>query len=217
MVPADRFKVPSRMDLAPLLFFAGALFVAAVIPGPGVAAIVARVLARGREGAAAFCFGIVIGDLVWLGFAVAGLAVVAKAFGTDFLLVKYLGAAYLVWLAWKMWRAPAAGIRTDVPAGPRESDLRLTLAGLALTLGNPKTMVFYLALLPNIIALETVTVLGYLELSLVTFSVLAVVLGGYCVAAERARKLFASPRAVRLLNRGAGTMMAGAAVAIAAR
>ncbi|MHC5655082.1 LysE family translocator [Stappia sp. ICDLI1TA098] len=205
------------MDLAPLLFFAGALFVAAVIPGPGVAAIVARVLARGREGAAAFCFGIVIGDLVWLGFAVAGLAVVAKAFGTVFLLVKYLGAAYLVWLAWKMWRAPAAGIRADVPAGPRESDLRLTLAGLALTLGNPKTMVFYLALLPNIIALETVTVLGYLELSLVTFSVLAVVLGGYCVAAERARKLFASPRAVRLLNRGAGTMMAGAAVAIAAR
>ena len=54
------------MDLAPLLVFTGALFVAAVIPGPGIAAVVGRVLARGREGAIAFCLGMAIGDVVWL-------------------------------------------------------------------------------------------------------------------------------------------------------
>ncbi len=207
------------MELSALFAFAVALFVAAAIPGPGIAAIVARVLARGRDGAAAFCFGMAVGDVVWLSFAVVGLAVVAKTFATVFLVVKYAGAAYLLWLAWKMWRAPAT-VPGQVEPGEalrRSGNLRLAMAGLALTLGNPKTMVFYLALLPNIIALETVTMLGYIELSLVTLAVLALVLGGYCVLAERARRMIASPRAMRLLNRVAGSMMAGAAMAVATR
>ena len=205
------------MEVSALVVFAAALFVAAAIPGPGIAAIVARVLARGREGAAAFCFGIALGDVIWLGFAVAGLAVLAKTFGAVFLMIKYLGAAYLAYLAWKMWTAPADAGMAKVRVSRQESPFRLALAGLALTLGNPKTMVFYLALLPNIIALETVTVLGYLELSLVTLVVLAVVLGGYCLLAERARVMIPSPRSVRLLNRVAGSVMAGAAVAVATR
>jgi len=157
--------------------------------------------------------------VVWLSFAVVGLAVVAKTFATVFLVVKYAGAAYLLWLAWKMWRAPAT-VPGQVEPGEalrQSGNLRLAMAGLALTLGNPKTMVFYLALLPNIIALETVTMLGYIELSLVTLAVLALVLGGYCVLAERARRMIASSRATRLLNRVAGSMMAGAAMAVATR
>lgn len=207
------------MDLAPLLVFAGALFVAAVIPGPGIAAVVGRVLARGREGAIAFCLGMAIGDVVWLSVVVAGLAVVAQTFATAFLVVKYAGAVYLLWLAWKMWSAPAVGIATPLPRAERKrsGDLRLMLAGLALTLGNPKTMVFYLALLPNLIPLETVTMLGFFELALIAFVVVGSVMAVYCLAADRARRIFASPRAVRLLNRSAGTMIAGAAVAVATR
>ncbi|MCA1299871.1 LysE family translocator [Stappia indica] len=205
------------MDITALIVFASALFVAAVIPGPGIAAIVARVLSRGRDGALAFCFGVALGDVIWLGLAVAGLAVVANTFATVFLAIKYLGAAYLVYLAWKMWRAPADAGLASVVRPASESRLNLVFGGLAVTLGNPKVIVFYLALLPNIIALETVTVLGYVELSAVTFAVLAVVLGGYCLLAERARGLMSSPRAVRLLNRVAGSVMAGAAVAIATR
>jgi len=205
------------MDISALAIFAAALFVAAVIPGPGVAAIVARVLARGRQGAVAFCLGVALGDVIWLGFAVAGLAVLAKSFAMVFLAVKYAGAAYLVYLAWKMWTAPADSGLAGVDQPASEQRVGLMLGGLAVTLGNPKTMVFYLALLPNIIALETVTVLGYLELSLVALAVLAVVLGGYCVLAERARRLISTPRAVRLLNRSAGSLIAGAAVAVASR
>lgn len=205
------------MDVSALLVFAAALFVAAVIPGPGIAAIVARVLSRGREGAFAFCFGIALGDVIWLGFAVAGLAVLAKSFGTVFLLVKYAGALYLAYLAWKMWTAPADGGLAAVGPVRKERPLALAMGGLAVTMGNPKVMVFYLALLPHIIALETVTMLGYAELSLVTLAVLAVVLGSYCLLAERARRLLASPRALKLLNRVAGSVMAGAAVAVATR
>ena len=61
------------------------------------------------------------------------------------------------------------------------------------------------------------TVLGYLELSMVALSVLAIVLGGYCLLAERARRLITSPRSLRVLNRVAGTAMASAAVAVATK
>src|SRR5690606_33316808 len=118
---------------------------------------------------------------------------------------------------WKMWTAPADSGLAALGPVRKESPFALAMGGLAVTMGNPKVMVFDLALLPNIMAPETVTVLGYAELSLVTFAVLAVVLGAYCLLAERARKMLASPRALRVLNRVAGSVMAGAAVAVATR
>ena len=153
------------MDLTSLIVFAGALFVAAASPGPGIAAIVARVLGRGMNGAVAFTAGVALGDVVWLTFAVLGLAVVAQTFQGVFLVIKYAGAAYLLYLAWKLWTAPVEA--RDVAADTSDvKPVRLFLAGLAVTLGNPKVMVFYLALLPNIIDLQAVTLLGWLELSL---------------------------------------------------
>ena len=102
-----------------------------------------------------------------------------------------------------------------MPAPKAERPLRLFAAGLSLTLGNPKTMVFYLALLPNLIDLAAVTPLAYAELVAVTLAVCTLVDGGYVLLAARARRLFSSPRALRFVNRGAGALMAGAAVAVA--
>lgn len=205
------------MDLGAVAVFAAALFVAAASPGPNTAAIVARVLARGRGGALAFTAGVATGDVVWLTFAVAGLAVLAETFAGVFALLKYAGAAYLLWLAWKLWTTPATA--AEVPAGEvgRERPARLFLGGLALTMGNPKVMVFYVALLPSIVDLGAIAVPGYLGLVLATFAVLAVVFGGYVALALRARRLLRSERAVRLVNRGTGAVMAGAAVAVATR
>jgi len=205
------------MDLTALAIFGGALLVAAVSPGPAIAALVARVLARGTAGAAAFSIGLAIGDVVWLTSAILGLAYIAKTFGWIFLAVKYAGAAYLLYIAWKMWTAPAVIAESGESVPKAARPLRLFAAGLSLTLGNPKTMVFYLALLPNLIDLAHVTALGYAELVVVTLSVLAVVFGGYTLLAARARRLIASPRSLRLVNRGSSAVMAGAAVAIAAR
>ncbi len=204
------------MDLSSLLIFAGALFVAAASPGPGIAAIVARVLGRGMHGAIAFTAGVALGDVVWLTVAILGLAVVAQTFHVAFLAIKYAGAAYLLYLAWKFWTAQVAAHEVE-PDTARISRVRLFLAGLAVTLGNPKVMVFYLALLPNIVDLNTVTVLGWLELSLATLAILAVVFGSYVLLAARTRRLFTSERAMRRVNRGSGVLMASAAVAIAAK
>lgn len=206
----------SGLSISGLAIFALALAVAAFAPGPGIAAIVGRVLGRGRDGAVAFVTGMAIGDVVWLSLAVAGLAVLAETFQEVFTVVKYAGAAYLLYLAVKMWTAPSAA-RSLEPVATRESRSKLFLAGLAVTMGNPKTMVFYLALLPNLVDLGRVDALAYAELAIVTLAVLAVVFGFYIVLALRARALITSPRAVRLVNRGSGVIMAGAAVAIASR
>ncbi len=206
------------MDTTALAIFGGALLVAAASPGPAIAALVARVLARGTAGAAAFSFGLAIGDVVWLTSAILGLAYIAKTFAWIFSAVKYAGAAYLLYLAWKMWTAPSVVPEAGDATAPKAvNPLRLFAAGLSLTLGNPKTMVFYLALLPNLIDLAHVTVLGYAELVVVTLAVLCAVFGGYTLLAARARRLISSPRSLRLVNRGSSAVMAGAAVAIAAR
>ncbi|GEO17072.1 LysE family translocator [Microvirga aerophila] len=204
------------MDLAGLLVFATALFIAAASPGPGIAAIVARVLGRGTQGAVAFSAGLAIGDVVWLTFAIVGLAALAQAFHGVFLAVKWAGAVYLLYIAYKLWTAPAAAqeVAADAKA---EHPAKLFLGGLAVTMGNPKVMVFYLALLPTIIDLTRVTLLGYAELVTATLAVLAVVFAAYIGLASRARRLFTSPRGIRILNRTTGTVMAGAAAAVASR
>jgi threonine/homoserine/homoserine lactone efflux protein len=204
------------MDLAALVLFASTLLVAAASPGPGIAALVARVIGRGLDGAPAFAAGLMLGDLVWLAVATLGLAVVARTFHEIFLVIKYAGAAYLIYLAYRMWTAPV--VARDVAADRRrESHVRLFVAGLALTLGNPKVVAFYLALLPNLIDLTRVGVVGYVELASICVVVLTIVFGAYVIAAARARALFRSTRALRLLNRAGGTMMAGAAVAVASK
>jgi threonine/homoserine/homoserine lactone efflux protein len=199
-----------------LLIFAATLFVAAASPGPGIAAILARVLGRGMNGAVAFTAGLALGDVVWLTIAVLGLAAVAYTFNGVFLAIKYAGVVYLLYLAYRLWTQPVEA-RDVVAEASGDRPLRLFLAGLAVTMGNPKVMVFYLALLPSLIDLQAVTLLGWLELSLVTLGVLTIVFGSYVLLAARTRRLFTSPRAVRMINRGTGTVMASAAVAIAAK
>ena len=204
------------MDLASLALFASVLFVAAASPGPGIAAIVARVLGRGMRGAVAFTAGVALGDVVWLTIAILGLAALAQTFHGVFLAIKYAGVAYLLYLAWQLWTAPMAAHEVAVDTTDVKP-VRLFLGGLAVTMGNPKVMVFYLALLPNIIDLRHVTFAGWLALSTVALAVLAVVFGAYVGLAARTRRLFTSPRALRMINRGTGAVMASAAVAIAAK
>ncbi len=204
------------MDLAGIALVSMALLIAAVSPGPGIAAIIARVLGRGPDGAVAFTAGMTLGDIIWLSCAIVGLAALANSFYGVFVAIKWAGIAYLLYLAYRLWTAPVSAGEVAPDSRP-EHPVRLFLAGLALTLSNPKTMIFYLALLPTIIDLTRISLLGYFELVSVTIAILAIVFGSYIYLAVRARRLFTSPRAIKTLNRASGTAMAGAAVAIVTR
>ncbi|MBN9253036.1 MULTISPECIES: LysE family translocator [unclassified Mesorhizobium] len=204
------------MTLTGFVAYAATLGIAAAIPGPGITALVARALGSGFRSSLAMSFGLIVGDLTYLTAVVLGLAFVAQTFGLVFLAIKWAGVAYLAFLGWRFW---TSGISPEnVEAGKSQDGLAsCVLAGLTLTLGNPKTMIFYLAITPTIVDLKTITLADYAILAMLTVVVLLVVLVPYLALAAKARWFLKSPRALKALNRTAAGFMVGAAAAIAAR
>lgn len=200
-----------------LSVFSLAYILAVAIPGPGIAAIIARSLGHGLRGAPAFIGGFLAGDLIWFTCAATGLAVLAQSAYTVFVAVKYAGVVYLLYLAFRLWTAPAQAIDTSSAEVRKERPFQLFLGSLALTLGNPKTMIFFLAVLPTVVELKRLTLGGFLSIVSVILVILPLVLGGYAFGASRARRFFSTPRTVRWVQRGTGVAMASAAVAVATR
>jgi threonine/homoserine/homoserine lactone efflux protein len=204
------------LSVSSLLLFIGVYLAAVATPGPGVAALVARVLGQGLAGIAPFIAGFLVGDLVWFTVAATGLAVLAHEFAGLFAAIRFAGVAYLLYLAWTMWRAPAQ--RAEVgPAARGGRGWRALFGALSLTLGNPKVIVFFLSIMPLVVDLDAISFGAAAEVAATMMVVLTSVLCAYAFAANRARKLFSSSRAMKAINRGAAGVMAGAALAIAAR
>ncbi|NKJ04986.1 LysE family translocator [Rhizobium sp. SG741] len=203
------------MTLASLLAYCGALFIAAAIPGPGITAIVARALGSGFRETFFMGLGLVLGDTIYLTAVVLGLAFVAQTFTEVFLVIKIVGALYLGYIAWKLWTAGL--LSTDVVAKKSNGAGMAFLSGLLVTLGNPKTMLFYVALVPTLIDIGSIGLREYAMLLAATFVVLLVVLVPYMLLASRARTFLKKPRALQILNRVAASILAGTAAFIAAR
>lgn len=205
------------MSLTGLLLFASVYAMAVATPGPGIAAVVARVLARGSAGAPAFILGFVVGDLVWFALAALGLAVLANTFHLVFVAIKYAGVAYLLYMAYGLWTAPARAPEAAATDTREESRFKLFLTSLSLTVGNPKVIIFFMAILPTVVDLKTLTLLGAVEIALIIAVIISTVMTGYTLAAVRARRFFRSERAMRAVNRVCGATIAGAAVMVATR
>lgn len=192
-----------------------ATFVFAAIPGPGVAAVVSQALARGLAPALLWGAGIVLGDAVYLLLAMFGLSLVAQQLGWAFLLLKWAGAAYLVFLGVRCLLArPPALSSASVP--PARSLARTFLGGFCVSLGNPKVIAFYCGFLPGFVDMRA---LGGLDMFLVAASILPTCYGVvalYAWLAARGRSVALPGRAWKLANRGAGAVMIGAGVAVAA-
>ena len=200
-----------------LATFCAVYFLAVATPGPGVAAVIAQGLARGSAGAPAFIAGFVAGDLLWFCAAALGLAALAQTAHAAFVMVRYAGALYLLYLAYKLWTAPAKPLADADATTLAKPPQALFLGSLTLTLSNPKPMLFFLALLPTVVPLESLSAFGHLEIAGAIAVILPLTLGGYVLIATRARRWLRNPKAIRLVNRGSGTMLAAAAVAVATR
>jgi threonine/homoserine/homoserine lactone efflux protein len=156
-----------------------------------------------------------LGEAIWLTCAVAGLAAIAETFHYAFVAIKWLGVCYLLYLAWKMWFASPDSDGEALPEA--QSPTRLFLAGMTVTLGNPKIMMFYMALLPSIIDVRGVTIVGWAELVATMLFVLIFIDFSWTLLAAKARRFLRSRRAIRAANRASAGTMAGAALAIAMR
>lgn len=207
------------MSTDSLITLAIAIFLFGASPGPGIFAVVARALSSGFGLAMALTMGLILGDLIWLAATVSGLAVLAKTMGEMFIILKIIGGLYLVWLGVKVWRTPVVGIdpTTVVPNRRGMAPLSAFVAGVAVTLSNPKAILFYLALLPTFLDLDAVSPGGLVATGAVIALVLLIVCGTYAFLASRARRVFQSGKAMRRLNRVSGALMVGAGVFVATR
>ncbi len=198
-----------------LLLFAGALIADSISPGPTVAALIARVLSRGARGVLPFLIAIWLGEALWLSAAIAGLAALAAIFSPLFVIAKWLGVAYLLYLAFSLCTTKAAVHDTESPGNG--NGIAGFLSGLSVSIGNPKNMIFYVTLLPSIIDLQGLTTRGRLQLVATLLVTLIAVDLTWVLLAAKARQFLRSSRAVRRINQVSGGAMALAAAAIAAR
>jgi threonine/homoserine/homoserine lactone efflux protein len=170
--------------LPSLAFFVAAL-VLAVTPGPGIAYVVARTAAGGRREGLASCVGTGIGGLLHVGAAVLGLSVLLAQSAAAFSVVKYIGAAYLVYLGIRLLLAKSAPATLQ----PRPTSARRALReGILVEALNVKTALFFLAFLPQFL------------LSGPSVAVQLVVMGSVCVVLNTVVDIVAVYGAARLLG-----------------
>jgi threonine/homoserine/homoserine lactone efflux protein len=207
------------MSMESLLAFTLAMFLLAASPGPGFLMVVARALSGGFAAGLAAIAGLVAGDILFLVLAVLGLSALAAVMGEFFLAVKIFGAAYLIWLGVKMWRSKPRLPRMEAPNAPTTPlpHHRSVALGFFVTLGNPKAILFYGALLPTFIDMAALTASDVVALAIVVTLVLFLVLGVYAFLAARAGRAIKSTRALTWLNRVTGGLLVGAGVVVATR
>ena len=203
------------MTMPAMIAYAAALTIAAATPGPSMFGIISTGLARGTSAAVAVGFGVALGDIVLAGAALLGLGALAAAFGWIFAALKYAGAAYLIWIGIKMWRAMPELVNSR--AVQAHHPLRSVGLGAAMALGNPKAILFHASLMPLLLDLSSLTVLDVGIILGLVFTVNVVTMGVYGSLAGQSANWFRTPGRVRWMNRIAGSAMISTGAVIASR
>jgi threonine/homoserine/homoserine lactone efflux protein len=191
------------------------MLIAALIPSISVLAVSARSVTAGFIHGVFTTMGIVVGDIIFILLAIFGLSFLAETMGSAFVLIKYLGGAYLIWLGLVLWRSEAKAMKVE---GDIDSSLLSSfLTGLFITLGDQKAILFYFSFFPAFIDLSTIS---YFDTGLIiTIATIAIVCAklGYALMAIKARLIFKNTRFVKKINMAAGTVMIAAGVFLVAK
>jgi threonine/homoserine/homoserine lactone efflux protein len=203
------------MALDHWLAFVAASAVLLAIPGPTVLLVISYALGHGRRSATSTVAGVALGDFTSMTASLVGLGALLAASVTLFGVLKFIGAAYLIYLGLKLWRAPVAGASVDA-AVPAERPGRIFLHAYAVTALNPKSMVFFIAFLPQFLdgTRALVPQLVIFEASFLTLATLNAL--GYALLASAARRTIRRPAVQRAVNRTGGTLLIGAGALAAA-
>jgi len=164
--------------------------------------------------------GIICSDIIYLVLSTFGLATIAENYGGLFLLIRYVGAAYLIYLGYKMWTEKVdINLVTDTPnqLSKRKSWLSGLTQGFLISASNPKVILFYIAFLPTFMDLTVLTGSDIVLVSVLTFFALLAGLMLVAVGASSVRQYLKSESALKRLNRTAGSIMIGAGVFLASR
>ncbi|NRP19760.1 Homoserine/homoserine lactone efflux protein [Ensifer adhaerens] len=191
--------------------FAAASAVLLAIPGPTILLVISYALGHGRKTAGATVAGVALGDFTAMTASMLGLGALLATSAAIFTVLKWVGAAYLVWLGIQLWRAPVAGnYGADGEAPARERPLRIFLHAYAVTALNPKSIVFFVAFLPQFLDLSQplFTQMAIFEVTFLTLAILNASL--YAALATAAKSTISKPNIRRIVNRTGGSLLIGA-------
>ncbi len=186
-------------------------------PGPAVLLVLATALRRGPRASAASTLGILSANTIYFALSATGLGALLLASYRIFFLVKWAGAAYLIYLGVKALLSKSNSLaRSEVAAGANRSSHRLFVDGLLLQLSNPKAIVFFAALLPQFIDPKGDLVMQVVVLGTTSVVIESLVLLCYGIAAGRAMAVARQPRYATWANRVSGVLLIGAGSGLAA-
>jgi homoserine/homoserine lactone efflux protein len=193
------------MSLSVYLAFLLACVVVMIVPGPAVTLIVANSLRHGRRAGMLNVAGIQLGLALTVGVVLLGLASLIAAMGAWFVWVRLAGAAYLIWLGWKLLMASA---EIEAGATPRKPRGGFFVQGLAVALSNPKTLLLFGAFFPQFMDASRDFTLQVLIMGATAMAVAAISDSAYALLASRAGAAL-SRRRVRLITRASGGLLVG--------
>ncbi len=202
------------MTLGALLVFSGIYTVFVFSPGPAVAAVMARASSVGAGRTIPFIIGIVSGDVIWFSLTALGLAALTVNFSFLFIIIKYAGVIYLFYLAYGIWTSPT---KMSYQSATKGEGVKSYFGGLFLCLGNPKAIIFFVSILPNVLDMSSISLYPFLQVSCLIIIILTSCLIFYAALANHVRKFMKSPYIMRVINQCTSAVMAGAAILIAVR
>ncbi len=199
------------MSIETWLAFTAASTILVLIPGPTVLLVVSYALGQGWRTALPMAVGVALGDFTAMTLSMLGVGALLAASATIFTALKWIGAAYLVWLGIKLWRA--GGALNAEPRTSTASAAKMLGHAWLVTALNPKSLTFFVAFLPQFMNPQADFATQMLVFES-TFLVLAFVNAfGYALVASRARNFVRSPRAIGIVNKVGGSCLIGAGVA----
>lgn len=201
------------MSIEHYLAFVTATMILLVIPGPTILLVVSYALGQGWRAALPTAIGVALGDFTAMTLSLFGVGALLLASATLFTVLKWVGAAYLFYLGFKLFRA--GGTLDAKPITDASSTLKMVGHAWLVTALNPKSITFFVAFVPQFVD-RSAAFAPQAAIMVATFVVLAFVNAfTYAFVAARARKTFANPKAIRAFNRTGGTLLMGAGVATA--
>jgi threonine/homoserine/homoserine lactone efflux protein len=195
--------------------FAAATAILLVIPGPTILLVISYALGQGWRTAFPVAAGVALGDFTAMTLAMLGVGALLAASATVFTALKWVGAAYLIWLGIKLFRA--GGSLNAEPRRDRTSALKMLGHAWLVTALNPKGITFFVTFLPQFLdaRADFWTQMLIFEATFITLAFANAL--GYALIASRARSLVSNERAVGLFNKAGGTLLIGAGIAVAVR
>ena len=196
------------MTLSPfdLALYSGALAILFLTPGPVWVGLIARSLSGGFNAAWPLALGVVIGDVLWALLAIFGITWILSLYGDILEVLKWVAAAVFILMGLAVIRGADKTIGTNSSL-TRPGMWAGFVAGLAVILGNPKAILFYMGMLPGFFDLSRLT--AWDVVAIAGLSAIVPLFGNLIMAAfiDRARRLVSSPSALRRMNLGAGVLL----------